>query len=682
MSRTFSQFITGKRLLQLTSALVSISLWGCDSSQNQTDLELGAATAAHVAIRVEAENYSNKHDRWHLTNPDTINGPDPATPGGPALTPDPDPSHHSTASSQGYVELLPDTRVTHNDEITGGVNYWGDGTNGPALEYMVTVPEAGRYYVYVKAYSTGLEDNGIHVGFNDAKPHTGKRIQLCSGKFRWTWSSAQRVPDNHCGVNKTIFLDIPYPGTHKIVFYAREDGFELDQFVLLKDPDDGTQDCYLYGDRVQCSDISTGEVIGTYDVPFTEALDGNTVISQAPPQIFVDLDIDLSLNTTSARVADELTYTVKVINKDNAEPATSAVASIELPSDMQFLSSSDCSANGNKITCNFSEISAGDTATAIFVATATASGTYRVDAKVKADQADRSGGNNAASLEIEAQPYIPDYDAVLAILQGSNTTGLNDSSTHLLIASNQGLLPLNNLQLSFSSGALTVAPELENCATDIDTLCTLNEIRVGESISIPLIVTGTTAGEHDLVIDLQTSADENPDNNKLNIKMRTSNSVVSALSEGDLIIEAEEFNQHSSVSTPVEGTFNSQWFVNTAMLTATVTPDFDNTPADLASNTAYVELLPDTRTGQADSPVLGVSNFLTGEDSPALWTVSGHLQPVTSVSATQMVNGSGHKARLTMASASPINWQHWKFQHQVCTKFGYLQALTGWKSTS
>ena len=33
---------------------------------------------------------------------------------------------------------------------------------------------------------------------------SGERMQWCKGKNKWTWSSAQRVEENHCGTPQTI----------------------------------------------------------------------------------------------------------------------------------------------------------------------------------------------------------------------------------------------------------------------------------------------------------------------------------------------------------------------------------------------------------------------------------------------------------------------------------------------
>jgi len=204
----------------------------------------------YIAVSVEAENYSQKNSLWRVFSNSSS----------PNISPDPDGSHHSSASGRAYVELLPDTRVTHSDTLATGRNFWNTAGTGPELSYSVNIPEAGRYLVFAKAYSTGTEDNGIHVGLNNNNPASGHRMQWCGGKNQWTWSSAQRTSSNHCGVQRTIYLDIPNAGSNTIVFSAREDGFELDKFILLKEKVAGLNCGPDSSDNITCNRAANGVV--------------------------------------------------------------------------------------------------------------------------------------------------------------------------------------------------------------------------------------------------------------------------------------------------------------------------------------------------------------------------------------------------------------------------------------
>ncbi len=147
-------------------------------------------------------------------------------------------SHHDHtegASGNAYIEALPDTRVTHKDKLIVGENFFAVPGTGGMVSYKVKINTPGTYYVWVRAFSTGPEDNGLHVGVDGEWPKSGQRIQLCKGKHAWTWSSAQRVPENHCGYAQTITLTFDKPDEYIISFSMREDGFELDKWMLVKD---------------------------------------------------------------------------------------------------------------------------------------------------------------------------------------------------------------------------------------------------------------------------------------------------------------------------------------------------------------------------------------------------------------------------------------------------------------
>jgi len=159
------------------------------------------------SILVEAESFLSKDSRWQVS------------------------SIH-TGGSGTYLELLPDTRVTQLDPLIPGQNFWSQPGEGPTIIYDINFPAPGEYRVAVNAYSTGTEDNGIHVGINGTWPASGARIQWCNGKNQWTWSSAQRTASNHCGEPETISINVPQAGVNQVMFSAREDGFEFDQFRL------------------------------------------------------------------------------------------------------------------------------------------------------------------------------------------------------------------------------------------------------------------------------------------------------------------------------------------------------------------------------------------------------------------------------------------------------------------
>lgn len=177
-------------------------------------------------VAVEAEYFYKQSKseirEWFRTSKDEA----------PRVGRDDDAQHCYGASNNAYIEILPDERVTHSDTLIHGDNF----TNKPGImaivHYKVKINRPGRYYVWVRAFSTGGEDNGIHVGLNGEWPENGQRMQWCTGKNEWTWDSKQRTKEIHCGIPHKIYLDIDKAGVHDIQFSMREDGFEMDKFIL------------------------------------------------------------------------------------------------------------------------------------------------------------------------------------------------------------------------------------------------------------------------------------------------------------------------------------------------------------------------------------------------------------------------------------------------------------------
>lgn len=223
-------------LLSIAAILLGSVLMGHDAehatAQNLSNPILPANVLFNEAdgiVAVEAEHFFRQDRKnvraFFITTPQNS----------PRINPDGDPPHVADASNGAYIEVLPDTRRTHGDKIQPGVNFSNNPGEAAVVSYRVNIQTPGRYYVWVRAYSTGSEDNGIHVGINGTWPESGKRMQWCKGKQRWWWESKQRTEAVHCGVDHQIYLDIPRPGAHMVHFSMREDGFEFDKFLLTRD---------------------------------------------------------------------------------------------------------------------------------------------------------------------------------------------------------------------------------------------------------------------------------------------------------------------------------------------------------------------------------------------------------------------------------------------------------------
>lgn len=174
-------------------------------------------------LSVEAENYTSQ-ELTEIREWKTIKSEDPQP-----VEQDPDPNHAGTASNGAYLEILPDTRTNHSEKLIHGVNFSNEPGKIGILNYKVYFNNPGKYFVWVRIYSTGPEDNGIHVGLDGEWPESGQCMQWCEGKNQWAWESKQRTVENHCGEAEMIFLEVDSPGLHTISFSMREDGFEFDK---------------------------------------------------------------------------------------------------------------------------------------------------------------------------------------------------------------------------------------------------------------------------------------------------------------------------------------------------------------------------------------------------------------------------------------------------------------------
>ena len=179
-------------------------------------------------VVVEAEHFSRSAANAGGTRQWYAQAGGPVGPG-----PDPD-GFHDGASGNTYMEILPDTRVAEHDPLTGDA-FVDSGPGGATMEYDIIFDTPGVYFVWVRAFSTGTEDNGLHVGIDGTIYETGLKMQWC-GTGQWSWSNAQRGSGgSSCGQAGTIMVNVPSAGFHTVSFHQREDGFEFDRFMLTTD---------------------------------------------------------------------------------------------------------------------------------------------------------------------------------------------------------------------------------------------------------------------------------------------------------------------------------------------------------------------------------------------------------------------------------------------------------------
>jgi len=167
---------------------------------------------------VEAEAFfsqTNTEKRaWHITSA--------------ALTPnvgrDIDPPHFADAGGAAYIEVLPDTG---NNPVgpREGESISDMGGAMAVASYHVHFNNPGRYYIWVRALGTDGDDNTLHFGMDGAWPTNSVRMHHAGGG-EWQWFCRHR---QHKG---TLYLDVINTGPHVVSLSMREDGCEVDRFIL------------------------------------------------------------------------------------------------------------------------------------------------------------------------------------------------------------------------------------------------------------------------------------------------------------------------------------------------------------------------------------------------------------------------------------------------------------------
>lgn len=170
---------------------------------------------------IEAECFfaqSNSVKRaWHLTSAAHR----------PQVGRDIDDPHFADASGGAYIEVLPDTG---NDPVgpVAGESISDKPGEMAVAAYRAHFNTPGRYYIWARAFGTDGDDNTLHFGLDGQWPTNSARMHTFGGK-KWLWACRHR---QHKG---KIYLDIPSAGAHTITISMREDGCELDRFILTRD---------------------------------------------------------------------------------------------------------------------------------------------------------------------------------------------------------------------------------------------------------------------------------------------------------------------------------------------------------------------------------------------------------------------------------------------------------------
>ena len=217
-------------------ALVSYGENGARTDQPRLSAEALAAEERAGFVVVEAEDFylqTNTQKRaWHRV--DAV--------AQPSVGRDIDGPHHADASGEAYIEVLPDEGNDGTPPVKG-LSISDIPGEMAVVSYKVSFATPGRYFIWSRAFGTDGDDNTLHYGLDGAWPESSARSHTFASR-KWLWANRHR---KHKG---PVYFDVTTPGVHAVTISMREDGCELDQFILTTDaafsPPDGIADAKSY----------------------------------------------------------------------------------------------------------------------------------------------------------------------------------------------------------------------------------------------------------------------------------------------------------------------------------------------------------------------------------------------------------------------------------------------------
>ncbi len=554
-----------------TLPVLLLGLVGASGVVAQTEI-----TSEYIYIGFEAEDHIAKNERWVTTTPSTPTGEN-----------DPDGNHSDQASGSTYLELLPDMRVTHDDTFGPPTAYWGQGGQGPDADYVVDFPEPGRYYVHVRAYSTGTEDNGIHIGIDGTWPASGQRMQFCTASRRaWWWSSAQRDAGGNgsCGIEKSIWLDVDTAGEHTVSISAREDGFEIDRLVLMKDLSGNTRLCEPVNiSGVSCRDGSIGSADEFVDLRVR--LESEVVGADPEEEVPNPLEVDLG---------ETIELTANIENLDEFDTATEIVLTLSTGTDEWTMLEMDnrCAQEGDEFVCNLDELhptAPNEYAPFEFTMQANVGGDLRIDAGLVSAQIDHSPANDVAASIIkvigEGTPVETTTDMKLSM-----QTDVDEYELNQLVRVSARLANLGTINADEVSYRLEVPVGLKVnsatlpavCTAQASVECNFESIESARSELVNIDLLAAQAGVYTLSASVTSANDSNISNNFDSDSLVVNEPVVETTTEGS-VTEGETTMATTTEGSTTEGEDDSA--TTDAGSTGSATGDGSDTQGETAGST-------------------------------------------------------------------------------------------------
>lgn len=118
------------------------------------------------------------------------------------------------------MEALPEDSVRISSDIE---------SQSPRLDYQVSFPDSGTYYIWVRASVVSGSSDSIHLGLDGVVADTARDMSNWGPFHEYVWSNTQN------GTNERITIDVPSAGVHQLNIWMRESGTRIDKILITAD---------------------------------------------------------------------------------------------------------------------------------------------------------------------------------------------------------------------------------------------------------------------------------------------------------------------------------------------------------------------------------------------------------------------------------------------------------------
>ena len=159
-------------------------------------------------------------DGWTFFEAESHNGTFPGTGAGAPFLWGPATEFHNT-TGEVVMQGLPSTGTWLGDT----------NINGPRMDYEISFPTSGVWYVWFRMRTKDGQRNSFHFGFNGNVQSAGGRAGVAAemGVNQWYWVGKYVLGGDR------VAVDVPTRGFHTMNIWVREAGVIVDKILLTRD---------------------------------------------------------------------------------------------------------------------------------------------------------------------------------------------------------------------------------------------------------------------------------------------------------------------------------------------------------------------------------------------------------------------------------------------------------------